>query len=174
VVRAADTVQYGAALARSQAELPVAAAQAARWGNWRARASSPRPRRRGPRSPAGNAGDHGRKPPPAGAGRRGRDGTITLRAPIAGRVSTVSVDTGAAVGNGAAPFVVENASALRLDLQIPERLAGRCPGMAVHVEQDGRSAKGACFPWRDAGPGHAALAAKASLMRAANWCPARA
>jgi pyruvate/2-oxoglutarate dehydrogenase complex dihydrolipoamide acyltransferase (E2) component len=32
VVRAADTVQYGAALARSQAELPVAAAQAARLG----------------------------------------------------------------------------------------------------------------------------------------------
>jgi cobalt-zinc-cadmium efflux system membrane fusion protein len=83
VVRAAETVQYGAALARSQAELPVAAAQAARWGNWRARASSPRPRGRGPRSPAA-AGDHCRKPPPAGAGRCRRDGTITLRAPISG------------------------------------------------------------------------------------------
>jgi hypothetical protein len=32
VVRAAETVQYGAALARSQAELPVVAANAARMG----------------------------------------------------------------------------------------------------------------------------------------------
>jgi cobalt-zinc-cadmium efflux system membrane fusion protein len=81
-------------------------------------------------------------------GAASADGTITLRAPIAGRVTTVGIDAGSPVGSGPAPFLIENNAQLRLDLQIPERLAGHVrPGMAVHVEQDGRSATGACSRW---------------------------
>jgi cobalt-zinc-cadmium efflux system membrane fusion protein len=47
--------------------------------------------------------------------------------------------------------------------------------MAVHVEQDGRSAKGRVLSVAQTlDPATRSLAAKASLMRAANWCPARA
>jgi len=62
------------------------------------------------------------------------DGTMTLRAPIAGRVAHVGVDTGGAINGIEAPFVIEAAGTYRLDLQVPERLAGRVrPGMAVQV-----------------------------------------
>lgn len=144
IVRAAEAVQYGAALARSQAELPVVAANAARLGQLSregiiapARADEARAALRAAQA---TLAENNRLLALGGAGR---DGTITLRAPISGRVATVSVETGGAIGNGAAPFIVENATRLRLDLQIPERLAAQVrPGMAITVVQDGRMAQG--------------------------------
>ena len=62
------------------------------------------------------------------------DGTMTLRAPIAGRVSHVGVETGGGVDTLTAPFVVEAAGAYQIELQLPERLAQAVrPGMAVEI-----------------------------------------
>jgi membrane fusion protein, heavy metal efflux system len=61
-------------------------------------------------------------------------GLITLRAPIGGRVSTVSIQTGGPVDGMTAPFVIDASNAYQLDVQVPERLAGMIrPGMAVSL-----------------------------------------
>ncbi|WP_226018833.1 efflux RND transporter periplasmic adaptor subunit [Novosphingobium sp. FKTRR1] len=144
VVRAAEAVQYGAALARSQAELPVASASAARLGQL-AREGIIAPARADEaravlRATQATVAENRRLLALGGAGS---NGTITLRAPISGRVASVGVDTGGAVGMGPAPFIVENTSALRLDLQVPERLAGQVrAGMPLSVVQDGHSVRG--------------------------------
>ncbi len=65
------------------------------------------------------------------SGARG-DGSITLRAPIRGRVSSVAVQTGGPVDGMAAPFVIDASNSYQLDIQLPERLAGLVkPGMTV-------------------------------------------
>ncbi len=166
VVRAAEAVQFGAALARSNAALPVAAAQAARMEQL-AREGIIAPARaeeaRANLSAAQATMNENRRLLALGAASA--DGTITLRAPIAGRVTTVGIDAGSPVGSGPAPFLIENNEQLRLDLQIPERLASHVrPGMAVHVEQDGRSAIGRLLSLASTiDPATRALAAKASL-----------
>ncbi len=135
VVRAAEAVQYGADLARAQADLTMVEANANRLGQLAREGIVA-----GARADEANASlrrtqatirENNRLLALAGAGR---DGTITLRAPIAGRVASVAVETGGPVGGMTAPFVIENVSALTLDLQLPERLAARVrPGMAVEV-----------------------------------------
>lgn len=135
VVRAAEAVQYGADLARAQADLTMVEANANRLGQLAKEGIVA-----GARADEANASlrrtqatirENNRLLALAGAGR---DGTITLRAPIAGRVASVAVETGGPVGGMTAPFVIENISALTLDLQLPERLAARVrPGMAVEV-----------------------------------------
>ena len=136
VVRAAETVQFSAELARAQADLGVSRAAAdrlamlaregvvsgARADEARAAQSRTEATIRENRRLLAMAGASG-------------DGTVTLRAPIAGRVASVAIDTGGAVGGGGmAPFVIENIAALRLDLQVPERLAAQVrPGMPVEV-----------------------------------------
>jgi len=176
IVRAAESVQFGAALARSQAELPVVAANAARLGQLS---------REGIIAPA--RADEARAALAAtratiaenrhllALGGAGRDGTITLRAPITGRVASVAVDTGAAVGNGVAPFIVENTANLRLDLQIPERLAGQVrPGMTITVMQDGRTAHGTLLSIAQSlDPLTRSLAAKASLPSDSRLVPGK-
>jgi cobalt-zinc-cadmium efflux system membrane fusion protein len=68
------------------------------------------------------------------------------------------------VGSGPAPFLIENNAQLRLDLQILKGWPHVRPGMAVHVEQDGRSATGALLSLASTiDPATRALAAKASL-----------
>jgi len=70
----------------------------------------------------------------ASLGGVGPDGTMTLRAPIAGRVAHVGVETGGGVDAVTAPFVVEAAGAYQIELQLPERLAQAVrPGMAVEI-----------------------------------------
>ncbi len=60
------------------------------------------------------------------------DGIVQLRAPIAGRVSRVSIETGGPLDGMTAPFVIDGHNRYALDLQLPERLAGQVrPGMAV-------------------------------------------
>jgi cobalt-zinc-cadmium efflux system membrane fusion protein len=70
----------------------------------------------------------------ASLGGVGPDGTMTLRAPIAGRVAHVGVETGGGVDTVTAPFVIEAAGAYQIELQLPERLAQAVrPGMAVEI-----------------------------------------
>jgi len=71
----------------------------------------------------------------------GADGTMTLRAPIAGRVAQVSATTGGPVDLTAAPFVIEADGACQVELQLPERLARDVrPAMAVEAILGGDSA----------------------------------
>lgn len=53
----------------------------------------------------------------------GRDGSIRLTAPIAGRVASISLEAGAAVDGMSAPIVIEAVGSRWLAVQIPERLA---------------------------------------------------
>ncbi|MDR6706790.1 MULTISPECIES: efflux RND transporter periplasmic adaptor subunit [unclassified Novosphingobium] len=144
VVKAAESVQFSGAMARSQAELPVAQANAARLSQL-AKEGVIAPSRAEEavanlRAVQATLAENRRLLALGGASR---DGTVTLRSPIAGRVASVSVETGGAVSTDGAPFVVENIAALRLDLQLPQRLAGQLrPGMPVAVEQDGRRVTG--------------------------------
>ncbi len=81
----------------------------------------------------------------ASLGGVGADGTMTLRAPLAGRVSHVGVETGGGVDTVTAPFVIEAAGAYQIELQLPERLAQAVrPGMAVEISlgADGSSPVG--------------------------------
>lgn len=78
----------------------------------------------------------------ASLGGVGADGSMTLRAPIAGRVAHVGVETGGGVDTVTAPFVVEAAGAYQVELQLPERLAQAVrPGMAVEIVLGGEGAK---------------------------------
>ena len=75
------------------------------------------------------AGEASRNLASAGAGA---DGMVTLRAPISGRVSKVSVQTGGPVDGMTAPFVIDATNSYQLDLQLPERLASSVrPGMPI-------------------------------------------
>ncbi|RVU07549.1 efflux RND transporter periplasmic adaptor subunit [Novosphingobium umbonatum] len=180
VVRAAEAVQYSAALARTQAELPVAAAQASRLAQL-AREGIIAPARADEARAALQAlqatqAENRRLMNLAGPGSGvAKNGTITLRAPITGRVSSVSVETGGAVVEGTAPFIVENTAQLRLDLQIPERLAGQVrKGMVVHVVQNGRSIEGKLLSVSETlDPTTRALIAKASLPAGAGLIPGK-
>jgi cobalt-zinc-cadmium efflux system membrane fusion protein len=176
VVRAAEAVQFGGALARSQAEMPVLAANAARMSQLAregiiapARADEARAALQGAQA---TLAENRRLLALGGAGR---DGTITLRAPIAGRVASVSVDTGAAIGNAGAPFIIENTANLRLDLQIPERLAGQIhPGMAISMMQEGRAAVGKVLSVAASlDPLTRSVAAKASLPADSQMVPGK-
>lgn len=78
----------------------------------------------------------------ASLGGIGRDGTMTLRSPISGRVAHVGVQTGDGVDVVTAPFVVEATGAYQIELQLPERLAQQVrPGMAVEIGLDNDGAQ---------------------------------
>ena len=135
LVRAAEPVQIRGELARAQTELALADAQARRLEQLAdegiiAQARSDEAQARLAQARASVA--EGRRM--AALAGAGPDGTMTLIAPISGRVAHVSVETGGPVDGMTAPFVIENASAYRIDLQLPERLArSAAPGMAVEV-----------------------------------------
>jgi cobalt-zinc-cadmium efflux system membrane fusion protein len=62
----------------------------------------------------------------------GADGVVRLVAPIAGRVSKITAETGGPLDGMTAPFVIEGGGRYSLRLQLPERLARQVrPGMAV-------------------------------------------
>jgi cobalt-zinc-cadmium efflux system membrane fusion protein len=59
-------------------------------------------------------------------------GGYTLTAPISGRISAMTIETGKALDPGAAPFVIDAAGELQAQAQLPERLVGTVqPGMGV-------------------------------------------
>lgn len=138
-VRSADPVQFGGDLARAQADLAYEQARADRLAKLAdegvvAAARADEAKAAASRTRATIA-ENNRLLAMAGAGR---DGTATLRAPISGRVAQVNVETGGGVDGDMAPFVIENTSALTLDLQLPEHLAGTVrQGMPVTVTMPG-------------------------------------
>lgn len=139
VVRAAQPVQFGADLARAQADLAVQQAEADRLAMLASKGVVAGARADEARAALSRTqvtiAENRRLLALGGAAR---DGTATLRAPLAGRVAKVSVETGGPVGGEMAPFVIENTGQLALDLQLPQRLAGTVrPGMAVSVSPGG-------------------------------------
>lgn len=136
LVRAAEPVTIGADIARARAEVELAEARAARLDQLaeegiiaRARADEANAALAQARATLAEAQ---RMASMAGSGP---DGMMTLRAPIAGRVAHVGVETGGGVDGMTAPFVIEATGRYQLDLQIPARLAAQVlPGMAVAME----------------------------------------
>ena len=64
-------------------------------------------------------------------------GTYTLTAPIAGRVTTASIQTGNPLDGSTAPYVIDAANRYEIVGQLPERLVGMVrPGMTVLIEPD--------------------------------------
>lgn len=143
LIQAAQPVQIRGELVRSQAELALAEARSKRLNQLAsegiiagARADEAGAQLRQARA---SVAENRRMAFIAGAGA---DGSVTLRSPISGRVAHVAVETGAPVDGMTAPFIIENASAYRLDLQLPERLAREArPGMAVEVPLDSANGK---------------------------------
>lgn len=67
----------------------------------------------------------------------GRDGTIRLTAPIAGRVVSMAMDAGAALDGSSAPIVIEREGSRWLALNIPEHLAPAVrAGLPVTTDDD--------------------------------------
>jgi len=65
-------------------------------------------------------------------------GSYTLTAPIAGRITTASIQTGSPVSEATAAYVIDAASRYELTAQLPERLLGQVrPGMAVRLPGNG-------------------------------------
>ncbi len=54
-----------------------------------------------------------------------RTGFYTLRAPIAGRISSANIQIGGAVDGATAPFVIDAARRYAVEAQLPERLVGK-------------------------------------------------
>ncbi len=136
VVRAAEPMRIGGDLTRAASELQLAEARAARLTQLaqegiiaQARADEANALLAQARA---TLAENRRLANYAGSGP---DGSMTLRSPIAGRVSHVGVETGGPVDGMTAPFVIEATSAYRLDLALPERLGRQVrPGMAVEVD----------------------------------------
>ncbi|WP_238542259.1 efflux RND transporter periplasmic adaptor subunit [Sphingomonas sp. PAMC 26621] len=67
-------------------------------------------------------------------GADGRSGTYTLRAPIAGTVSSIAIQAGGTLDGMAAPFVIDASGQYALTAQLPERYAGQVrTGMRIAV-----------------------------------------
>lgn len=138
-VRSREPLQYGAELARAQARLGLAEASASRTRQLvdegiiaGARADEMNAAIRVART---DVAENARILRQAGASSAGE---VTLRAPISGRVATMTAQVGGPVMATSAPFVIENSSAFTLDLQLPERLAGKVrPGMRIVVPASG-------------------------------------
>lgn len=139
VVRAPDAIQYGGNLARSRADLALAEARARRMEQLlkegiiaRARVDEAAAQLQQARASVAE----GQRQLALGGG--GADGTITLRAPITGRVAKVAVGTGGPVDPLTAPIVVENPAAFQVELQLPEAIARKVqPGMGIEVAVPG-------------------------------------
>ncbi len=65
-------------------------------------------------------------------------GIYTLRAPIAGQVSSAGVTTGSAIDGMAAPFVIDAAQRFAIEAQLPERFVGQVrPGDRISLPGGG-------------------------------------
>ncbi len=135
IIRAPQPVQIGADLARAQADLGYARANAGRL-NTLARegivaGSRADEANAAVRQAEVNVSENRRLLGQSGASG---NGTITLRAPIAGRVADMAIAPGGPVTGMAAPFIIEATNRLIVDLQLPERMAKTVfPGMVVEI-----------------------------------------
>lgn len=135
LVRAAEPVQIGGDLARARSAAALAEAQAKRMTQLadegiiaQARADEAKAQLEQARASVAQYAKM------AALGGIGPNGTMTLRAPIAGRIAHVGVETGGGVDTVTAPFVIEAPGAYQIELQLPERVAGQVrTGMAVEV-----------------------------------------
>ncbi len=134
-VSSRDIVMLGAELSRARARLDVARANAARLGQLSkegiiapARADEANAQLRQAQV---DVSEQGRL---IGMANGSSGGGYTLTAPIAGRISTMSIETGKALDPGAAPFVIDAGGAMQAQAQLPERLIGAVqPGMTVRA-----------------------------------------
>lgn len=142
-VKSREPLQYGAELARAEARLGLAQASAARTRQLvqegivaAARADEMNAQIRVART---DVAENARILRQAGASASGE---VTLRAPISGRVAAMTAQVGGPVMATSAPFVIENSAAFTLDLQLPERLAGKVrPSMRIAVPATGATAE---------------------------------
>jgi len=136
LIHAPDAIRFGGDLARANADLALAEAQAARMRQLHKEGIIARTRldEAEARLAQARASVAESRRQLASGGTAG-DGTMTLRAPIAGRVAQVAVETGGPVDPQLAPIVIENPGALQVELQLREALARRVqPGMGVEIE----------------------------------------
>lgn len=136
LVSSADVLSRGADLARAQAQLSVAQANAGRIGKLAREGVIA-----GARADEANAQlrqaqvDLSEQRRLLGmAGASGRSGTYTLTAPITGRISKMTAEAGSSIDPMQAPFVVDAAADYEVTAQVPENLLGQVhPGMTVNV-----------------------------------------
>ena len=135
LVRAAEPVQIRGELVRAQSEVTLAEARAARLGQLASEGIIAQARADEARAALAQArASLSEQRRLAALGGVSADGTMTLRAPIAGRVAHVGPATGGPVDGTDAPFVIEAEGAYQVELQLPERLARAVrPGMGVEI-----------------------------------------
>ncbi len=159
VIASRDVLTLGADLARAQARLGYARANAARLAQLSregiiagARADEAGAAATEARVDAGEKARLLRM-----ANADGGNGTYTLRAPIAGRVTSAAIQAGNPVDGTTAPFVIDAADRYEVVGQLPERLVGTVrTGMRATLE-------GIAAPAPASPPVAAASAAPASL-----------
>lgn len=138
-VASRDVVTLGADLERARAQLAVTSAGAARVGQLaregivaRSRADEANAALRQARTDV-----HEKSRVLGMANGSGRSGSYTLTAPIAGRVTAMTIQTGAMLDGTTAPFVIDAAGRYEANAQVPERLLGQVrPGMTVRIAPD--------------------------------------
>lgn len=136
-VASRDMVSLTAELARARARQSVARAQAARLGQL-AREGIIAPARAEEASSLArqsdiDVGEQARLIALVPGGRAGGAG-YTLSAPISGRISAMTAETGKALDPAMAPFVIDGGGPLQVTAQLPERLIGAVkPGMSVRI-----------------------------------------
>lgn len=136
-VASRDMVSLTAELARARARQSVSRAQAARLGQL-AREGIIAPARADEAASLArqsdiDVGEQGRLIALVPGGRAGGAG-YTLSAPISGRISAMSAETGKAMDPAMAPFVIDGGGPLQVTAQLPERLITAVrPGMTVRI-----------------------------------------
>lgn len=135
LVRAAEPVQIRGELVRAQSEVGLAQARAARLSQLASEGIIAQARADEAKAALAQArASLAQQQRLAALGSVAADGTMTLSAPIAGRVAHVGPSTGGPVDGTAAPFVIEAEGAYQVELQLPERLARAVrPGMGVEI-----------------------------------------
>lgn len=136
LVASADVLSRGADLARAEAQLRVAQANAGRLGKLAregviagARADEAMAQLRQAQV---DVSEQRRLLGMAGAS--GRSGTYTLSAPISGRISKIVAEAGGQVDPMQAPFVVDAVADYEVTAQVPASLLGKIhPGMKVNA-----------------------------------------
>ncbi|MFA7441287.1 MAG: efflux RND transporter periplasmic adaptor subunit [Sphingomonadaceae bacterium] len=139
VISSRDVLTMGADLARAEARLGVAAANAARLAQLSkegiiaaARADEAQALAAEARTDVSEKSRILKRVSGDGA-----KGVYTLTAPIAGRVTAADIQTGNPVDGGTAPYVIDAANRYEAVGQLPERLVGIVrPGMTVRIGQD--------------------------------------
>lgn len=135
LVRAAEPVQIRGELVRAQSEVTLAEARASRLNQLASEGIIAQARADEARAALAQArASLAEQRRLVALGGVSADGTMTLRAPITGRVAHVGPATGGPVDGTDAPFVIEAEGAYQVELQLPERLARAVrPGMGVEI-----------------------------------------